>query len=152
MEWSHTNWSSSMAHIIWPVWWTDYWFKYKLYYKVGCVFLIVLCPEFHTGQYRVDNHREDAPHFMSIICAAKSRLSTESPSTKIVFGRNENLTEKSDRKMFIWYNLPFVQLSSGRHHLLSGRFRLRLLNNLRKMATSVQEEDWKDIFVRIWWK
>ena len=31
--------------------------------KVGCVFPMVISPEFHMGQHRDDNHREDAPHF-----------------------------------------------------------------------------------------
>ena len=30
--------------------------------KVGC-FPMVIWPEFHTGQYRDGDHREDAPHF-----------------------------------------------------------------------------------------
>ena len=32
--------------------------------KVGCIFPMVITPEFHMGQYRDDDHREDAPHFI----------------------------------------------------------------------------------------
>ena len=31
--------------------------------KVGRVFPMVVRPEFHTGQYRQDGHREEAHHF-----------------------------------------------------------------------------------------
>ena len=34
--------------------------------KVGCVFLMVIWSEFRMGQYRHDDHREDAPHFIII--------------------------------------------------------------------------------------
>ena len=31
--------------------------------KVGCAFPMVIWSEFRMGQYRDDDHREDAPHF-----------------------------------------------------------------------------------------
>ena len=37
--------------------------KYKLIYKVGPVFPMVIWSEFRLGKYRDDDHREDAPHF-----------------------------------------------------------------------------------------
>ena len=37
--------------------------KYKLIYKVGRVFPMVIWSEFRLGEYRDDDHREDAPHF-----------------------------------------------------------------------------------------
>ena len=33
--------------------------------KVGCIFPMVISSEFRMGQYRDDDHREDAPHFMN---------------------------------------------------------------------------------------
>ena len=33
-------------------------------YKVGCVFTMVISSEFRVGQYRDDDHRVDASHFM----------------------------------------------------------------------------------------
>ena len=42
---------------------------YCQYDKVGCVFTMIIWSEFHTGEYRDDDHREDAPHF--------SRLNSE---------------------------------------------------------------------------
>ena len=32
--------------------------------KAGCVFLMVIWSEFRTKQYRDDEHREDAPHYI----------------------------------------------------------------------------------------
>ena len=37
--------------------------KYKLIYKVGPIFPMVIWSEFRLGKYRDDDHREDAPHF-----------------------------------------------------------------------------------------
>ena len=34
--------------------------------KVGCIFLMVIWPEFRTGQYKNDDYWEDAPHFISV--------------------------------------------------------------------------------------
>ena len=31
--------------------------------KVGCIFPMIILSEFRMGQYRDDDHREDAPHF-----------------------------------------------------------------------------------------
>ena len=39
----------------------DKWIKKS---KVGCIFPLVISSEFRMGQYRDDNHREDAPHFI----------------------------------------------------------------------------------------
>ena len=39
--------------------------------KVGCAFPIVICCEFRMGQYRVDDHQDDAPNF-SIITLKRS--------------------------------------------------------------------------------
>ena len=33
--------------------------------KVGCVYSMVMGSEFRMGQYKVDDHRGDAPHFTS---------------------------------------------------------------------------------------
>ena len=37
--------------------------KYRI--KVECAFPMVILPEFHMGQYREDDHQEDAPHFIN---------------------------------------------------------------------------------------
>jgi len=34
-------------------------------YKVGSVFLMVICSEFRLRQYRGDDRQEDAPHFIN---------------------------------------------------------------------------------------
>ena len=31
--------------------------------KVGCIFTVAISFEFRMGQYRYDDHQEDAPHF-----------------------------------------------------------------------------------------
>ena len=35
--------------------------------KVGRILPMVISPEFRMGQYRDDDHREDAPHFISTL-------------------------------------------------------------------------------------
>ena len=37
--------------------------SYHMIHKLGCVFPMVIWPEFRMGRYRDDDHREDAPHF-----------------------------------------------------------------------------------------
>ena len=39
------------------------WVNLIISWKVECVFPMVIWSEFRLGQYRVDDHREDAPHF-----------------------------------------------------------------------------------------
>ena len=38
-------------------------FKRRLFGKVGCVFPMVIWPEFRMGQYRDYDHQDHAPHF-----------------------------------------------------------------------------------------
>ena len=35
-----------------------------MYCEVGCIFPMVISSEFRMGQYRDDDHCEDAPHFI----------------------------------------------------------------------------------------
>ena len=37
--------------------------SYSMIYKVECVFPMIIWPEFRMGQYRDDDHREQATHF-----------------------------------------------------------------------------------------
>ena len=51
--------------------------KYSLQnqvYKVECIFQMVISSEFRVGQYRDDDHRGDAPHFISRISPVLSWL------------------------------------------------------------------------------
>ena len=41
----------------------SFWIDKGVDCKVGCVFSMVIWSDFHIGQERDDNHREDAPHF-----------------------------------------------------------------------------------------
>ena len=52
-----------------------------LLYKVGCVFPMVIWPEFRMGQYRDDDHRDHAPLFISWL------------ENKIIFGSYDRETE-----------------------------------------------------------
>ena len=38
--------------------------SYLLWCKVGCIFPMVISSEFRMGQFRDDDHRRDAPHFI----------------------------------------------------------------------------------------
>ena len=44
---------------------SQFWIKKWEYRKAGCVFLMVIWFKFRMGPYREDDHREDAPHFIS---------------------------------------------------------------------------------------
>lgn len=42
---------------------------------MGCVFSLVIWSESQMGQYRDDNHREDAPHFRTHIKHTQTNIS-----------------------------------------------------------------------------
>ena len=37
----------------------------KRFFKVGCIFPMVISSDSRMGQHRDDDHQEDAPHFMN---------------------------------------------------------------------------------------
>ena len=39
---------------------------FSFYNKVGCVFPMVISPDFRVGQHRDNDHQEDAPHFTCV--------------------------------------------------------------------------------------
>ena len=54
--------------------WTYYYRSHPLETTVGYVFPMVIWSEFYMRQYRLDDHREDAPHFKMICQKYKQKL------------------------------------------------------------------------------
>ena len=50
--------------------------KFHRMTKMGCVFPMVIWSEFRMGQYRDDDHREDASHFIKSLSALTAHVTT----------------------------------------------------------------------------